>query len=717
MTVPGPAPAPLDDTAPDTPPPLDQIFAEVSPRSVGGTSLFSALPDDAVNQETVAAFHSEPSDLREAITRLKGLGFIVHYPEASTITITISGPPELYKRVFGVDFTTQQASALGDGMQPEADRDPLGHSYLAPVDDHPEFYADPPASLSASIEGVVFPQPHEFHTLSATPPSVDYYHLRLPDDVARLLRADLVQGRGITGRGVRVAMVDSGHYRHPFFTERGYQIMPVLLAADAANTDPTRDDNGHGTMESANLFATAPGITLIPVKSMLRDPAAAFKVALAQNPHIINCSWGLCMRVNVNRCSGALLTQLPLSERPLQAVIAEAVRRGIVVVCSAGNGHISWPAMHPDVIAVGGAYVNEAGQVEASNYASSFISPIFPERAVPDVVGLVGQLPNAIYIMSPGQPGCDIDTANANRGPYPVGDTTAPDDGWAAISGTSAAAPQIAGVAALLLEAAPGVSPPVVKNLLRRSGRDVAAGATNPTCNDAPPGPHQAAPGPDLATGSGLVDAYRVYSMAQLHQFLTPTPAAGAGMGETGGSGVPSPMPVGQEPAFAPAPEVIPALPTPNSPPPTPLVPIPKPQPPTPITVTFRAGAAEVRVQLVIRVEVAGVEVTPVAGEPGPGAGDQGSGVNNEAAAAGTVTPPAHAAPIPHPPPPTPVPSADAAFLRALNEDPALRQLLLDTLDSAPPSASVGVLRDLTMASPAPPPDPSTPIPPVEEPA
>ena len=405
MTVPGPAPAAPDEPAPDTPPPPEQIFAEVSPKSVGGTSLFSALPDDAVNQDTVAAFHSEPSDLREAITRLKQLGFVVHHPEASAITLTISGPPELYKQVFGVDFTTQQTTMMAEALQPEADRDRTSQPYLAPVDDHPEFYADPPATLANSIEGVVFPQPHEFHALSATPPPVDYYHLELPDDVARLLRADLVQRQGITGRGVRVAMVDSGHYRHPFFTERGYQIAPVLLAADATGTDPTRDDSGHGTMESACLFAAAPGITLIPVKSMLRDPAAAFKVALAQNPQIINCSWGLCMRVNVNGCSGALLTQLPLSERPLQAAIAEAVRRGIVVVYSAGNGHISWPAMHPDVIAVGGAYVDEAGQVQASNYASSFISPIFPGRAVPDLVGLVGQLPNAIYIMSPGQPG------------------------------------------------------------------------------------------------------------------------------------------------------------------------------------------------------------------------------------------------------------------------------------------------------------------------
>ena len=706
MTVPGPAPVPPDDTAPDTPPPPDQIFAEVSPRSVGGTSLFSALPDDAVNPATVTAFQSEPSDLREAITRLKQLGFVVHHPEASTITVTISGPPALYKQVFGVDFTTQQTTLLGDAVQPEADRETTRHSYLAPVDDHPEFYADPPPSLADTIEGVVFPQPHEFHALSATPPRVDYYHLELPDDVARLLRADVVHSRGVTGRAVRVAMVDSGHYRHPFFTERGYAIAPVLLAADAATSDPTRDDSGHGTMESANLFATAPGITLIPVKSMLRDPAAAFKVALAQNPQIISCSWGLCMRQNVNACNGALLTQLPLSERPLQAAIAEAVRRGIVVVFSAGNGHISWPAMHPDVIAVGGAYVDEAGQIQASNYSSSFISPIFPERAVPDLVGLVGQLPNAIYIMSPGQPGCDIDQRNANRGPYPQGDATAPDDGWAVISGTSAAAPQIAGVAALLLEAAPGLAPAVVKNLLRRSGRDVAAGATNPTCEDAPPGPHRAAPGPDLATGSGLVDAFRVYSLARLHQFLTPAAGAGGqGTGDRAGVQMPATGAGAGLPAAS--------LPTPNPHPPTPST-------PTPATVTFRAGSAEVHVQLAIRVEVAGIEVLPVAEDAAAARGEQEAPSSTEAAP-GKIDPASSGLPTPSPQPPapggpTPVLSADAEFLRALAEDPALRQLLLDALDSAPPAAAVVVLRDPTTASAAPAPaDPSASSPPAKE--
>jgi hypothetical protein len=72
--------------------------------------------------------------------------------------------------------------------------------------------------------------------------------------------------------------------------------------------------------------------------------------------------------------------------------------------------------------------------------------------------------------------------------------------------------------------------------------------------------------------------------------------------------------------------------------------------------------------------------------------------------------------PTPNLQPPTPILSADAEFLRALAEDPALRQLLLDALDSAPPSAAVVVLRDPPDA-PSPPTDPSPPTPVAEDPS
>jgi subtilisin family serine protease len=203
---------------------------------------------------------------------------------------------------------------------------------------------------------------------------------------------------------------------------------------------------------------------------------------------------------------------LPNFLRPLEAAVIQAVRdRGIVVCFSAGNGHFGFPAQMPDVIAIGGVYAHEnlSGtdfQLEASDYASSFDSQIYPGRHVPDVCGLVGMKPRAIYIMLPVEPGCQID-AGVGGGSYPNGDETAVDDGWAVISGTSAASPQIAGVCALLKQIQPGLPPSLVKAILRASARDVKTGQSNQG--------QPAGEGHDGATGAGLVDAFAAYQLAR----------------------------------------------------------------------------------------------------------------------------------------------------------------------------------------------------------
>src|SRR5271165_2440844 len=105
------------------------------------------------------------------------------------------------------------------------------------------------------------------------------------------------------------------------------------------------------------------------------------------------------------------------------------------------------------------------GSLEASNYSSGFDSLIYPGRRVPDVCGLVGMRPKAIYIVLPVDPGDAIDTENSGS-VFPDGDETAPDDGWAAFSGTSAAAPQLAGAIALIKQTAPSLAPSEIKNAL-----------------------------------------------------------------------------------------------------------------------------------------------------------------------------------------------------------------------------------------------------------
>src|SRR4030095_16676792 len=126
----------------------------------------------------------------------------------------------------------------------------------------------------------------------------------------------------------------------------------------------------------------------------------------------------------------------------LAGSIAAAVASGIIVIFAAGNGHAGFPGQHPDVISAGGGHMGADVARQPSEYASAFASQIYPGRAVPDVCGLVGMRPKAAYIMLPVQPGDNIDYGNSG-GIFPVGDQTAPDDGWAAFSGTSAAAREV----------------------------------------------------------------------------------------------------------------------------------------------------------------------------------------------------------------------------------------------------------------------------------
>ena len=94
--------------------------------------------------------------------------------------------------------------------------------------------------------------------------------------------------------------------------------------------------------------------------------------------------------------------------------------------------------------------------------------------------------------------------------PNSTGDGTAVDDGWGVFSGTSAAAPQLAGVCALLLAKNQSLTPADVKAVLRRSARSVLVGHANPSSND-DGNPMQAGPGDDGAAGAGLVDAFAAW--------------------------------------------------------------------------------------------------------------------------------------------------------------------------------------------------------------
>jgi hypothetical protein len=465
----------------------DEVIGLVSPRSVGGTSLFEATAP--VTAENVDEFRSEQSDIAATSNELRRLGFQVL--QESTTTISFSGPSRLFQDTFNVELQRETVEVTG-GTELE---------FFAPPEEPLQQVLEAPGDLGNLTEGVAISRPPELFE-SALPPLAPihasaYRYLFGPDEVALVLRAARTHRMGSTGRNVVVAMIDTGHYRHPFFNEHGYRILSTLLGP--GSTDPARDDNGHGTGESANIFAAAPDARLLPVKGIL-DPSGSFNAAVSATPRpqVITNSWGYD-----NDAPG---TSFPSALKPLEAAVANAVANGIVVCFSAGNVQKrGWPGSHPDVISVGGVHVNYPGlTLEASSYASSFDSTFYPGRHVPDLCGLTGRrveidgVGRAPSLMLPVQQGSDLDAVTPSTG--------ADDDGWGLFSGTSAACPQVAGVIALLLEKDPTLTPARVKQILVDSASDVTMG--NSAMGDA------AGPGPDAATGAGLVDAKWAWILA-----------------------------------------------------------------------------------------------------------------------------------------------------------------------------------------------------------
>lgn len=456
------------------------IYAEAAVRPESGRSLLTT--SEPITSENIAKFYAEPERVSLAAKRLRQQGFQILDP--GRLTITIAAPAEIYERAFRTNIVAEERPVIkGTGWETTA-------TFLDTPNTNISGLIDPAGSdLGDLLEGLAINEP-VYYFDPALPPDKAYWHLDVPGDIARGLGAEGAPGRGLTGRGVKVAMVDSGWYRHPFFVRHGYRTNVVL---GPGTSDPRSDRNGHGTGESANVFAIAPEVELTMVKTSFVNCLGAFKKAVSLQPDIISCSWGFDRQFRY---------QLSAFDRAIAGAVADAVSQGIIVIFAAGNGQWGFPAQHPDAIAAGGVYMYPDGSLEASNYASGFASNIYPGRNVPDLCGLVGKQPRGAYIMLPVPPGSDLDLKTALGGRHPYSDETEPGDGWAAFSGTSAAAPQLAGICALMKEANPNLSPFQARDILQETARHVSQGRCHPRT-----GGHSATEEVNLATGSGLADA------------------------------------------------------------------------------------------------------------------------------------------------------------------------------------------------------------------
>ena len=418
-----------------------------------------------VMPQNVRQFYASDEAVAKAVAALAGRGFTIQ--GKGPLGISISGAPDLFQKAFAVQLT--QKTYYPFAQTPPANATASASYYVA---DRP---LTMPADVAAYADSARLAPPVTWFQ-SPDPPNLPYFHLGVPDDVARLMDAHAAHDHGVTGTGVRLCVIDSGFWPHPWYTKYGFNITRVGPGAD---TDPI----GHGTGITTNAMAVARGAQFFGVK--LWDAAGSFQEARTVNPNVISCSWGLWGY-----------------DQALHDEIVDAVANNITVCFACGNGGpVGWPGSMQWVVSVGGGYFDAHGAMQASDYASSGQSPIEPGRQCPDVCGLTGMAPKGIYIAMPTQPGSDMDSSFWSGGAaFPNGDQTTANDGWLVASGTSSACPATAGVAALILQQNPGFTPAQVKDVLQQSCRDIVTGHSASG--------QAAGPGYDLATGWGLVDGF-----------------------------------------------------------------------------------------------------------------------------------------------------------------------------------------------------------------
>jgi serine protease AprX len=262
------------------------------------------------------------------------------------------------------------------------------------------------------------------------------------------------------GAGVGVAMLDTGVVPVPDLANR------VAYRVDLTPEADGYDRYGHGT-HLAGIIAgdgsasggTNPGVAtganLISVKVAGWNGATDVSVVITGLQWIVSHRADFNIRV-VNLSFGTDSRQ-PYTLDPLDYAVEQTWLSGIFVVVSAGNqgsvmGTVTKPGDDPYVLTVGGADLKNTLDAKDDVVADfSSVGPTSDGLAKPDI------LAPSIAIVSTRDPGSTIDQL------HPAAQV---DQSYFKGTGTSQAAAVISGVAALMFQAAPALTPDVAKATL-----------------------------------------------------------------------------------------------------------------------------------------------------------------------------------------------------------------------------------------------------------
>jgi serine protease AprX len=315
----------------------------------------------------------------------------------------------------------------------------------------------------------------------------------------------------LDGSGVAIAVLDSGISPGHLDLNGG----KVIAFKDLVDNFPNAyDDNGHGTHVSSiaagdgeasggQFRGVAPAASLVSVK-VLNSALVASAGAVVEG-----IEWAVANRNSFGVPIKVIV--LSLQSQPgdcssgddaVSAAVENAHLQGVLVVVAAGNGgpsacSIGSPAAAPHALTVGAMADTSEGGFRLASFSAR--GPTRDGRIKPDVVA----------------PGVGITAASASAG-------------YETRSGTSMAAPFVAGVAALMLDANPALSAQQLKDTIVNTAVDWGRSGDNTVAGS----------GADIDYGAGRLDAYAALRAAGAGlSSPPPTPGHEIHQGAVSGSG------------------------------------------------------------------------------------------------------------------------------------------------------------------------------------
>jgi len=281
----------------------------------------------------------------------------------------------------------------------------------------------------------------------------------------------------LTGRGIGVAVIDSGIAAHPDLGTR------VVVNKDFnPNVSDASDAYGHGTAvagiiagdgtaSNGKYIGIAPQATLINLR--VNDGSGAAPTSTIMNAILWAVENRYTYNIRILNLSLSASVQESYRTSPIDAAVEYAWLKGIVVVVAAGNNGpnsaLYAPANDPFVITVG-ATDDQGTRSIGDDTLASFSSYGLTQDGVrkPELVA----------------PGRHIVTTLAQNSTFALNyPTYLVGSQYIRLSGTSMAAPMVSGVAALYIESHPEVRPGQLKALLMSTAQRlplVGAGAGYP---------------------------------------------------------------------------------------------------------------------------------------------------------------------------------------------------------------------------------------------